>query len=156
MECYEGAKMIKTFRGLIADGNPDTIVLHTNDGSTGYRVTKFQIINKGPPGTLNVEAVFKIYKVSQSSVDGVIDFSDNTLLGMAYYTESSSPGVAGPTTIIFDHEVFNQDIYVTYNESDSSESFCNYYLELEQVKLDLNESTVSTLKDIGNLKKVVV
>jgi len=143
--------MIKTFRGMVPNGGQDTIVLHTNNGSTGYRVVKFQLINRGPPGTLNVEAVFKIYKVSQTTIDGVIDFSDNTLLGMAYYTESSSPGVGAPTTIIFDREIFNQDIYITYVDSDSSENFCNYYLELEQMKLDLSESTVATLKDIRNV-----
>jgi len=27
----------------------------------------------------------------------------------------------------------------------------NYYIELEQVKLDLNENTVATLKDIRNI-----
>jgi len=30
--------MIKTFRGLIADNAIDVIVLHTNDGYTGYRI----------------------------------------------------------------------------------------------------------------------
>jgi len=29
---------------------------------------------------------------------------------------------------------------------------CNYYLELEQFKLDLNENTVATLKNIRNIK----
>ena len=27
----------------------------------------------------------------------------------------------------------------------------NYYIELEQIKLDLNENTVATLKDIRNI-----
>jgi len=40
--------MIKTFRGLIADGETDTIVLHTNDGSIGYRIVKFQVIQEQP------------------------------------------------------------------------------------------------------------
>ena len=47
--------------------------------------------------------------------------------------------------------IFNQDIYLTHLESQGS-SAVNYYLELEQIKLDLNENTVATLKDIRNIK----
>ena len=43
--------------------------------------------------------------------------------------------------------IFNQDIYVTNYGSGAM----NYYIELEQIKLDLNENTVATLKDIRNL-----
>ena len=45
---------IKTFRGLLADGGQDTIVLHTNDGSTGYRIVKFQLMPDAP-GTVEHE-----------------------------------------------------------------------------------------------------
>ena len=143
--------MIKTFRGLIADDGQDTIVLHTNDGSTGYRLVKFQIINK-QPGTADYENVVKIYKNSQSSIDATVDFSDNTLLAVAYGSADAT-GQNNPATeiVIFDKEVFNQDIYVT-NKAVSIGSSQNYYIELEQIKLDLNENTVATLKDIRNTK----
>ena len=45
---------------------------------------------------------------------------------------------------------FNQDIYVTMKDSSTGES-CNYYIELEQMKLNLDEQTVATLKDIRNV-----
>jgi len=144
--------MIKTFRGLIADGDQDTIVLHTNDGSTGYRITKLQGITNDP-GIANREHVLKIYKVSQATVDGTIDFSDNKLLGTAFVTNRSDTLLTG-MNIIFDTEIFNQDIYITHFEAASgagSGGPCNYYIELEQVKLDLNENTVATLKDIRNV-----
>jgi len=155
MECYEGATMIKTFRGLMADLTQDTIVLHTNDGSTGYRIVKFQIIGN-EPGNKSQEALMKIYKVSQSSVDGIVDFSDNTLLAVGYWAIHPDPqyGESNQPAIIFDGEIFNQDIYITYKDINTGE-LCNYYLELEQVKLDLNESTVATLKDIRNVKTQV-
>tara|TARA_R100001530_G_scaffold58859_1_gene42736 strand:- start:288 stop:719 length:432 start_codon:yes stop_codon:yes gene_type:complete len=140
---------IKTFRGLIADEVQDTIVLHTNDGSTGYRVVKFQIINN-TPGAAAVKGVVKIYKVSQTTPDAVIDFSDNTLLGAAFYEDNDSVTYVHGKTIIFDNEIFNQDIYVTYSDLQGSQPM-NYYIELEQVKLDLNQNTVATLKDIRNL-----
>jgi len=150
MECYEGAAMIKTFRGLIADGAQDTIVLHTNDGSIGYRIVKFQTIGQAP-GVAPLESVCKIYKVSQTTIDGTIDFSDNTLLGICTYARHEDVLNSGESEIIiFDSEIFNQDIYITAFDSIGALP-TNYYIELEQMKLDLSESTVATLKDIRNV-----
>jgi hypothetical protein len=140
---------IKTFRGLIADGVQDTIVLHTNDGSTGYRIVKFQVISKSP-GAAHSEAVVKIYKILQTTIDALIDFSDQTLLGAAMWQKSDSVTYGGTETIIFDQEIFNQDIYVTLDHASGHTDPVNYYIELEQVKLDLSENTVATLKDIRN------
>ena len=122
---------IKTFRGLIADGAQDTIVLHTNDGSTGYRIVKFEMMANNP-GTDTNESTMKIYKISQTTVDNA----------------NENYGWKG--TVVFDNEIFNQDIYITHMETVGSKAM-NYYLELEQIKLDLNENTVATLKDIRNL-----
>jgi len=139
--------MIKTFRGLMANDTQDTIVLHTNDGSTGYRIKKFEII--GITENVDYETSVKIYKISQTTLTDEIDFSDNTLLAAGLYGDSTS-GTARPTQIvIFDQEVFNQDIYVTHKATSGSTAM-NYYIELEQVKLDLSENTVATLKDIRN------
>jgi len=141
---------IKSFRGKIADNAVDTIVLHTNNGSTGYRIVKFQLMAIDPISN-SQESVVKIYSVPQSTASSTIDFSDNTLLG-AGYLESDSSG-ATPTfneaAIIFDNMTFNQDIYVTHVEQGSDA--VNYYIELEMIKLDLNENTVATLKDIRNI-----
>ena len=143
--------MIKTFRGLMVDGAQDTIVLHTNDGSTGYKIVKFQAMAT-TPGSNESTNVLKIYKVSQSSVNGDIDFSDNTLIGAIDFRQHDNEGygVTG-NTVIFDQEVFNQDIYITHKDNNTGVAI-NYYLELEQVKLDLNENTVATLKNLKNLE----
>jgi len=154
MECHEGATMIKTFRGLIADGVQDTIVLHTNDGSTGYRIVKFNIISN-TPGASADESTVSIWKVKQASVSAAandIDFSDNTLLGVGYWAGASSSGSPFNQVVIFDSEIFNQDIYITHNNVAAGTAIpCNYYLELEQMTLDLSENTVATLKDIRNV-----
>jgi len=147
MECYEGATMIKTFRGLIDSGAQDTVVLHTNTGSTGYRVVKFQVMGE-TPATQEGESVVKIYKIAQTSVTASIDFSDPTLLGVGLFFNAANNYYSMNTQIIFDSEIFNQDIYITH--SDTSAKKCNYYLELEEIKLDLNQNTVATLKDIRN------
>ena len=140
--------VVKTFRGQLKDGGQDHIRLQTIKGKVGYRIHKFQVINRGPPGTLNVEAVFKITKTELSTFNGIIDFTDSDLLGIAYYTESSSPGVKDPLQIIFDREVFNQDIYISYKDSETSETACNYYLELEVIPLTDSDAEFTTLKDI--------
>ena len=151
MECYEGAAMIKTFRGLIVHDAQDTIVLHTNDGSTGYRIVKLQIIPQSPASTTQ-ESVVKVFKVSNKTGDANIDFSDNTLLAAGYFEGHSNSTDFGGLVIIFDSEVFNQDIYVQNFDGSGGSISINYYIELEQVKLDMNENTVATLKDIRNTK----
>jgi len=150
MECYEGATMIKTFRGLITNNTQDTIVLHTNNGSTGYRIVKFQVINQNPT-TQNVEAVLKITSVSVTPTL-LIDFSDGDILAVAHYTsgEASNTNPVNET-VIFDAEIFNQDIYISSIGQGANIDGMNYYLELEQMKLDLSESTVATLKDVRSV-----
>ena len=143
--------MIKTFRGLLADGGQDTIRLSTRDGMMGYRIVKFQGFPQ-KPGTADYESTLQIWKVKQDPVltsTPIVDFSNSRLLAALIYEGrpgSSSAGVL-PDAVIFDDEIVNQDIFVTHTEANGSESF-NYYLELEQVKLDLGEATVATLKDM--------
>jgi hypothetical protein len=141
--------VVKSFRGKMTDNTIDTVSLHTNDGSVGYRIKSFTAISSAP-GTQDMEGLFKIYKVPQTAVDGEVDFSDQTLLGVVYFkdyaTNDNQPSIQ---TVIFDNEIFNQDIYVTYLDVRSANS-ASYYFELEQMRLDLNENTVATLKDIRN------
>jgi len=139
---------IKSFRGLMASGSQDTIVLHTNTGSTGYRINKFDLISTDV-GAATVELVCKIYKIPQTTVDGIINFNDNTLLGVAYFAVKGD-NYNGLESVIFDNEIFNQDIYITM-EAVGGTSAGNYYIELEQVTLALDENTVATLKDIRNI-----
>ena len=140
---------IKTFRGKIADGGQDTVSLHTSNGSIGYRIIKFQGIG-AEPGTTSMDSTMKIYKIKQTTIDNAVDFSDQTLLGVCFINDNAQRQLDVNSAVIFDGEIFNQDIYITHEDTGASEP-CNYYIELEQVKLDLNENTVATLKDIRNL-----
>jgi len=142
--------MIKSFRGELADGGQDTIRLSTNDGLTGYRILKFQIF---PilPGTTDVESTVQIFKDEQSSVSTTsaeVHFNNPNLLGASYMAEGSGAD-QGPllNVIVFDSEIFNQDIFITHTDTTGTREI-NYYLELEQVKLDLSEASVATLKDM--------
>jgi hypothetical protein len=136
---------IKSFRGQLANDGTDTISLHTNNGSTGYKIVKLHIID-GQPGDKNSKNLFQIYKINKG-VGATVDFSDNTLLGVAYRTPQYNAD-----TIIFDNEVFNQDIYIFHKDISGNATSCNYYIELEVMKLALDENTVATLKDIRNIQ----
>tara|TARA_R100001086_G_scaffold247246_1_gene181012 strand:- start:651 stop:1088 length:438 start_codon:yes stop_codon:yes gene_type:complete len=142
--------MIKSFRAKIADNTIDTISLHTNNGSTGYKIKKLQIIQE-QPGTANVECVVQVFTVKPATVPQTVDFSDNTLIGVGYYEDSGgSSGSGNPNVVIFDNTIVNQDIFVTYKDI-AGTTPCNYHIELEQIKLDLTANTVATLKDIRNI-----
>jgi len=149
MECYEGAKMIKSFRGKLADEQQETIHLHTNNGETGYRIRKFELM----PAAVNQDSqnVVKIYSTIQTTLDALIDFSDQTLLAVGIHQNTASYAYQEYTVVVFDNITFNQDIYISNKDYATGEAI-NYHLELEQVKLDLSESTVATLKDIRNLE----
>jgi hypothetical protein len=145
--------MIKSYRGKIADGGVERIRLSTKRGEVGYKVVKLQILPPNPANT-STEHMVQILRQEPVNASGVptasntVDFSNPLLIGVAYFENSS--GMAAPAatqTVIFDSEPFNQDIYVSHMEENGSED-CNYYLELEQIKLDLNQSTVATLKDM--------
>jgi hypothetical protein len=140
---------IKTFRGKIADEAQDTIVLHTNDGSIGYRLLTLQVIPENITTTTNAQ-LLKVFKTPQTTTTATVDFSDQTLLGVAFWSNNADTHLQSEDMItIFDQEIFNQDIYLTMVNVTGSDPL-NYYIELEQVKLDLNENTVATLKDIRN------
>jgi hypothetical protein len=150
---------IKTFRGLIADEDQDTIVLHTNDGSTGYKIVKMEIMTNIPhTAATDTEHIVMVWKVARTTAEltSIVttqpNFSDNELLGVGIATNDvTGSGHGYWEDVIFDNEIFNQDIYVTHRDEGGSTVACNYYLELEQFKLDLNQNTVATLKDIRNL-----
>jgi hypothetical protein len=143
---------IKTFRGRLADGDTQTIVLHTNNGSTGYRVVKFEAMPANPSGD-NMEVALQIWKTEASTADATatdINFSNQNMLAALYIEDySATEHVFNKDTVIFDKDIVNQDIYITSVAATGSNGV-NYYIELEQIPLSLDENTVATLKDIRN------
>jgi len=142
--------MIKTFRGLLADGGQDQIRLQTIKGKVGYRIVKFQGITNDP-GVATREHILKIYKSQQSAIDGGVDFTDSDLLGCLYVTNRADSLLSGDNSIIFDNEIFNQDIYISHFEAATSPGAggsANYYIELEVIPLDDAGAEYTTLKDM--------
>ena len=124
----------KSFRGMIADEGIDMISLHTNTGSTGYRIKKFELLPNDP--TANNEAVVKIFSVPKTAVpDTAIDFSDNTLLAAGLWSNNSiTHTYSDDLVVVFDNTTFNQDIYITHTDNENNIAI-NYYFELEEIKM---------------------
>jgi len=141
---------IKTIRGIIANNAIDVVPLHTNNGAVGYVIKSLRVIGADPINNED-EGVIKVYTVPQTTPTSTIDFSDQTLIAVGVWTSrATSRSYPLNENIYFDNTTFNQDIYITCIESATGNAL-NYYIELEQVKLDLNENTVATLKDIRNI-----
>jgi hypothetical protein len=140
--------MIKTFRGMLADNEQEKIRLSTKKGKIGYRIVEFKIMPNDPFAGGNSEHIVKVFKIEQSSVTAEVDFSDGNLLASAMYANTSSGYLVGATPyVIFEQEIFNQDIYITHIDNGAT-SACNYYLEVETINLTDNAAAVSTLRDI--------
>ena len=135
---------------MLAHGGQDVIPLSTKDGSVGYRIIKFQTINDAP-GTQDREFVTKIFKSEQTSINGTINFADNDLLAMSALSITASASEPYMQEIIFDKEIFNQDIFISTFNTQASSGNLNYYIELEQMKLDKTQNMSVTLKAIRGI-----
>ena len=142
--------VVKSYRGLLADGGQDRIRLQTIKGKVGYRIKKLQVFVE-KPGTTAQESIIKIFKVSDKTIDAEVDFSDQALLGVAHavvFNATASNNIVSQYDVIFEQEMFNQDIFIMHKDVDPSASSCNYYLELEVIPLDDAGAEYTTLKDM--------
>jgi hypothetical protein len=140
-----------SFKGQIAMGLQNEINLKTNNGKTGYKITKFQIISSTPGTTGSVEFVAKIFDKDQSAaVSPAVDFTDSNLIACAFYQDRANAS-SNTETIIFDNRSFNQNIFVTIDDAEGGTIPCNYYIELETMALSDIESTMLTLQSVRTI-----
>ena len=139
--------VVKTFRGLLADGGQDRIRLSTIKGKVGYKIIKYEIM----PANFNIteEYTSTIWKKEQTTLSVLFNFTDSDLLAGAYF-ENTSGSSEAPTGahVIFDNEIFNQDIYIINKCAATGGSSLNYYIELEVIPLDDAGAEYTTLKDM--------
>jgi len=139
---------IKSFRALLTDGDQIRIPLHHAGKGMGFKIKTLQVMPNDIDGSSNHECSVQIWKQKQLSLATDIDFNNSALIGAAYYVRSlnpSAPYVAlmSEQTVVFDNEVFNQDIFVVYKTGQGGQ-LINYYLELEEVKMtDAHEAVVN-------------
>ena len=142
--------VVKTYRGLLADDSQERIRLSTIKGKMGYRILKLQVIG-ARPGTDHYESVTQLWKKEQTSNVATIDFSDSDLLGVGLWSsEAATHANPDDMTVIFDREIFNQDIYITHKDLQGGTRI-NYYLELEVIPLASDEAAITTVKAMRGL-----
>jgi|TARA_Y100001963_G_scaffold33742_1_gene46832 hypothetical protein len=143
--------MIKTFRGQLADGGQEVIRLSTNNGMMGYKIKKLELISVTPGGGGDMESIVQVFTTERTAAipttGATVDMNDPTLLAVAYLQDGTAASALSTLDVIIDNVKFNQDIFITHTNNASDISI-NFYVELEQMKLDINEATVATLKDM--------
>ena len=140
---------ILSYRGLMADGGQDTILLSTKKGEIGYRLIKFKLLPH-TPGDVNQDSTVQIFTVEQAAAVQTINFSETTLLGAATYgSDDATYSNNDSRAVIFDNVIINQDIFVTHKDQAVGESI-NYYIELEVIKLSEHDAMVTTIQNIRN------
>ena len=78
-----------------------------------------------------------------------INLDSPLVLAVNFYSgQASAQTYSEDQTIIFDNVKFNQDIFITYYDVSTSNDDMNYHIELEKMKLNSDEATVATLKDM--------
>ena len=148
---------IKSFKGQLADRQQRTIRLGTNKGQIGYKIRKFQMF-PAQFGVQDQESTIALWRYKQEEDadqqligTSALDFDDHNLLAAACMSTDNSENNPLNSNVIFDHVTINQDIFITHIDAHADNTAVNYYVELEQVKLSLDESAVATLKDMrGN------
>jgi len=143
---------VHSFRGLLGDGGQDEIHLERSNVNLAYRIVKFELMGFNV-GANSQESTVKIYRETQTSITGTIDFTETDLLAAGIYHDNVASYY--PTTLItiFDNTLFSRNIYITQydiNSPGSGES-CNYYIELEEVPV--TASTLMQLK-LGVARKL--
>lgn len=134
--------MMKTYRGQLADAGQDRIRLSTIKGKVGYRIVKFELFPAVQDSAKDNLVV--VLKNEPSAVVTSANFTDSDILAAALMYNGT---YEVQQTVVFDQEVFNQDIYITNNDSIGSNAM-NYYMELEIVSLNDAGAEYTTLKDM--------
>jgi len=146
--------MIKTFRGLLADGGQDRIRLQTIKGKVGYKIAKYQIMPHAVGDNNDQEHVIIIWNKERTTTEmgntstSRPNFTDNDLLAVAININDVSTSLNYAESVIFDNVVFNQDIFISHRDIAGGAQACNYYLELEIIPLDDAGAEYTTLKDM--------
>ena len=135
---YKGTGQMHSFRGLLTAGKQGKIRIEGATGEIAWRLTKFSIIQKSPgaSGSDN-ESLVQIWREEQSDPTvTTINFDNDELLGVAYATNNpTSEQNPMNLRIIFDNALFVRNLWITYADVRGVDDPCNYYIELEEVKV---------------------
>tara|TARA_R100000808_G_scaffold19288_1_gene41928 strand:- start:1239 stop:1682 length:444 start_codon:yes stop_codon:yes gene_type:complete len=137
---------IKSFRGMLANETQARIHVSGGKDDIGYRIHKFQIMANQSMSDYEITAKIYANKQAEPLVHAnQVDFNQDNLLAAAF-SGLAAGEYAGAKVVIFDREVFNQDIFVQCQDNGGSSQSVNYYIELEEVKMSNPEAAVVNYK----------
>ena len=140
-----------SYRGTLPMGEQDIIRLKTNNGKTGYKITKFQLMGT-TPGKNAAEYVGQIFNKDQTgNITDVVDLSNTELLAVVFMNIDTNPAYVSGSNIIFDNVKPNQDIFINITDAGGNTVPCNYYIELEVMDLSDVETTMLTLQSLRTI-----
>jgi hypothetical protein len=122
-----------SFRGLLADGGQDKIRIEGATGEIAWRITKLQIISNNM--NEDAEHIVQVFREEQSSISNLYNFNEEELLGAAFLRVNKTAPGTNISTIVFDNTLFVRNIWITHDDVGGSSVSCNYYIELEEVKV---------------------
>jgi len=131
---YKGTGKVHSFRGLLADGEQTVIDIEGSVGAIVWRITKFELMSNTPGLGDDHEAVIKIYREEQTTLNATVDFSQGELLAVGYWQDTVSAATGGILNVIFDNAIFVRNVWVSLVDVGGNNA-CNYYIELEEVTI---------------------
>jgi len=135
---YKGTGKVHSFRGLLADGGQQRIRIQGPVGAIAWRITKLELM-PNLPGDGTQESLVKIYREEQDTVPltgATVDFAEDELLAAAFVGQTSTGSQYPPVQhVVFDNILFVRNIWITHTEQTGNTNSCNYYIELEEVKV---------------------
>ncbi len=146
--------VVKTYRGLLADGGQDQLRLSTIKGKVGYKIIKYQIMPHAVGDNNDQEHVVVIWNKERTTAQMANtttsrpNFTNSDLLAAAININDVSSSLNYAESVIFDNKVFNQDIFISHRDIAAGAQACNYYIELEVIPLTDQGAEYTTLKDI--------
>jgi len=140
---YKGTGKVHSFRGLLINGGQDEINIEGSVGAIAWRITKLNLMPRDP-GFASQESVVQVWREQQTTVptaagSAAVNFSDDKLLAAGWMPQGNigpegTPG-RGAIDVIFDNTLFVRNIWVTNTDNEGNANPCNYYIELEEVKV---------------------
>jgi len=136
---YKGTGQMHSFKGLLDNGAQDRIRIEGATGEIAWRITKFSIMPYAP-GNTTQESLVQVWREEVATVPTsaqTVDFTDDELLAAAWLPHAAAGGATPPPGIevIFDNALFVRNIWVTNTDNAGNSNACNYYIELEEVKV---------------------
>ena len=83
----------------------------------------------------DAEHIVQVFREEQSSISNLYNFDDAELLGAAFLRVNKTAPGTNISTIVFDNALFVRNIWITHDDVGGSSVSCNYYIELEEVKV---------------------